>query len=546
LLESRRPEEALVHCEEALRLRPGYPEALNNLGNVLRQLGRLEEAKACYQQVLRQQPKMAMTHNNLGQAYQEEGRLDEAVVCYRQALALDPRSPRFLCNAASALHAAHRDKDALAFCRRALEIQPDYAEGHHLLGLLREDQGELKEAMASYRESLRLKPDEPDVQVSMGHALAECGELEQALGCFREAIRLDSRHVGAYGSLATGLGRKMPEAELEAGLRLLQSSLSQRQQTSLRYGLAHALDGRGRYAEAAEMLRLANAHRHEILARQGNGYDPIGHAQFIDQVIARFSAGYFERVRGWGLDTEFPVYIVGLPRSGTTLTEQILASHPQMFGAGELRYAREIFESLPEILGIKELATVCIDHYTPQGVATAASQYLNRLRALAPSAERIVDKMPDNYMYLGLIATLFPKARLIHVRRDVRDVAVSLWMTDFRQIYWACDLEHISARIQQYFRIMDHWRQVLPVPMLEIDYEETVKDLEGVARRLIDWCGLSWDPACLSFHESRRPVRTASVVQVREPVHTRSVQRWRNYEAPLQPLLGRLGMTGKA
>ena len=149
------------------------------------------------------------------------------------------------------------------------------------------------------------------------------------------------------------------------------------------------------------------------------------------------------------------------------------------------------------------------------------------------TAERVVDKMPENYLYLGLLATLFPRAKFIHCRRDLRDVAVSCWMTHFRQNRWTNDPEHIVARFREYQRLMEHWRAVLPVSVLEVDYEETVADLPGVARRLVEWCGLDWEPACLAFHKGTRPVRTASVIQVRQPVYTRSVGRWRNYERDL-------------
>jgi hypothetical protein len=151
-----------------------------------------------------------------------------------------------------------------------------------------------------------------------------------------------------------------------------------------------------------------------------------------------------------------------------------------------------------------------------------------------------VDKLPDNYLYLGLIALLFPRARIIHCRRDLRDIAVSCWMTNFRHIRWAADLEHIAARFRDYGRLMDHWRQVLPGAILEVDYEETVADLEVTARKLLDWCGLPWDPACLAFHETQRPIRTASVTQVRQPIYKRSVARWKHYEADLGPLLVQL------
>ena len=155
-------------------------------------------------------------------------------------------------------------------------------------------------------------------------------------------------------------------------------------------------------------------------------------------------------------------------------------------------------------------------------------------------ADRVVDKMPDNYMYLGLLAALFPRAVFIHCRRDLRDIAVSCWMTDFRSIRWANDPEHIASRFRQYRRLMDHWRKALPVTIHEVDYEETVADLEGVARRLLTACGLEWEPACLEFHRTQRPVRTASVTQVRQPIYTQSVARWKNYERELADLFAAL------
>jgi hypothetical protein len=173
-------------------------------------------------------------------------------------------------------------------------------------------------------------------------------------------------------------------------------------------------------------------------------------------------------------------------------------------------------------------------------VQTLATQHIERLRKLNADRARIVDKMPDNYIYLGLIATLLPKARIIHCRRDPRDVAVSCWITPFRSVRWACDEEWIATRIRDYRRLMEHWRKVLPVPMLEMSYEDVVADLEPCARRLVEWCGLDWDPACLAFHEGKRRVRTASLVQVRKPIYSSSVARWRNYEDDLARLFAML------
>jgi hypothetical protein len=250
------------------------------------------------------------------------------------------------------------------------------------------------------------------------------------------------------------------------------------------------------------------------------------------------SPAFFERTRGIGVDSERPIFIVGLPRSGTTLTEQVLASHSQVFGAGEQRLAREDFEALAPQEDQALEALVHLDRATAHRIG---GQHLERLRELHNDRRHVADKMPDNYLYLGLLAALFPQTKFIHCRRDLRDIAVSCWITNFGSIRWANDPGHIATRFAEYRRIMDHWRQVLPVPVLEVDYEETVADLEGVARRLVEWCGLEWEPGCLAFHEGKRPVRTASVSQVRQPIYQRSVARWKHYEQALGPLFDRLG-----
>ena len=305
----------------------------------------------------------------------------------------------------------------------------------------------------------------------------------------------------------------------------------------LHFALGYSLNARGEYAEAAEHLDRANALQLSEWRKRGQEYDPKEHELLVTRMIAVCTPDFFERVRGFGLESEIPVFVVGLPRSGTTLTEQILASHSQVFGAGEINLVRDTLagsggRGADFIEGFRRL-----DRETARRLA---SRHLERLCTLSPQALRIVDKMPDNYLYLGLLASLFPRAKLIHCRRDLRDVAVSCWMTNFEQIRWANDQRHIASRFHEYQRMMEHWRKVLPVPLLEVDYEETVADLEGVARRLVAWCGVEWEPACLDFHQTKRPVSTASTVQVRQPVFRTSVGRWKHYEQSLSTLLSAL------
>jgi hypothetical protein len=273
------------------------------------------------------------------------------------------------------------------------------------------------------------------------------------------------------------------------------------------------------------------------MAKNRREYRPSDHEAFVDGLIKQFDSDFFLRTKGMGLGTHLPVFVFGLPRSGTTLIEQVLASHPQVYGAGELRLARKSFEAIPGLLGRSDPPLSCLAHLDSPIVRDLAQRHLDALASLVPGRpDRIVDKMPDNYMYMGLLFVLFPTGVFIHCRRDLRDVAVSCWMTAFRSIRWASDPQNIASRFRQYLRVMEHWRAALPVPIQEVDYEETVSDLEGVAKRLIAACGLKWDPACLDFHKTKRPVRTASITQVRQPIYQGSVARWKNYERELGDL----------
>jgi tetratricopeptide (TPR) repeat protein len=541
LLEQYRRPQALAHCRTAVKLAPGMAEAHCNLGNVLRELGHPEEAGACYQEALRLSPNLALVYNNLGQLCQQEGDPHEAIAWYEQGLEREPNSARIHTNLASALEDQDRFAEAADRFRHALQLEPHYAEAHNGLGHVLHEQGLYQEAVSHYQEVVRLYPQHAQAHCNLGTISEELGKADEARAYFRESVRLDPDHAGAYAQLATMLRDKLPDDDLAAIERLLsRRGLGLGRRSALLFGLAQYLDAKGDYAKAARHLEEGNALCQRLWEKRGTQYDPSLHARFVDGLLATCTADYFGRVRGFGLETERPIFIVGLPRSGTTLTEQVLASHSQVFGAGELCYASDSFHALPRVTGTEAGPLACLGELNRETVRRTAECYLERLGRLNGQAPRVADKMPENYVHLGLLATLFPRARFIHCRRDLRDIAVSCWITHFRQVRWSASQDNIARHFAQYCRLMDHWRGVLPVPLLEIDYEDTVADLEGVARRLIAWCGLEWEPGCLDFHKSSRPIRTASVTQVRQPIYNRSVARWRNYEASLGPLFARL------
>jgi|SRR5579864_5714675 len=537
LLEEKQPHQALAPCRDAVRLKPDSAEARGNLGNVLRELGRLEEAKQCYAEALRLGPNLAMLYNNMGQALQEEGKLDEAIAWYERGLEIDPNLARLHCNLASALAELDDHADAIRCYETALHLDPDSPEAHTGLARTWHEQGRYEEAQERYRLVLRLKRDFAPALAGLGQVRAELGDFAEAEQYLRQALRRDGRLAGAWQQLATHLRAKLSEADVAAMNALLAGgSLSANRRGALHFGLAQVHDARGDFERAAENLVNANAIARAEWHRRGQGYQPEAHQHLVDRLIEHFHPEFFERVRSFGSDSRRPIFIFGLPRSGTTLIEQILARHPRVFGAGELSLAAETFGRLAGAEGGVEPAFEALDRLSASKAAALASWHLDRLRLLNESAPRVADKMPDIYLYLGLLAALFPRASFIHCRRDVRDIAVSCWMTSFRSLRWTSDPEHIASRFRQYQRLMNHWHAVLPVELLEVDYEDTVGDLEATARRLVSRCGLEWEPTCLTFHEGSRPVRTASVSQVRQPIYRRSVGRWLNYEHALGPL----------
>ena len=451
-----------------------------------------------------------------------------------------PQQPRQF----AGLRSRRRKPRPLASFRRALGFDLSYAEAHCGLGGVRHEQGHFEEAQAHYREALGHQPDLPAAHCDPRHVSAEeLGDFKDAERCWR-----------AGAAVRPANGRRLfiswprccaascptttwpPCASCWPTLTFTTDGVA-----ALHFGLAQVLDARGRLQRGRGVAapgQRAGPGRAAI--DRGQGYDPAEHARFVAGMIAVCTPAFFERMRGLGLDSERPVFIVGLPRSGTTLTEQILASHSQVFGAGEQRLWRATTSMPLAARGSDRRTGRPRAGWTATTARRVGGQHLERLNEMERGTARVADKMPDNYLYLGLLAALFPRAKFVHCRRDLRDIAVSCWMTNFRQIRWANDPEHIASRFTEHRRMMAHWKRALPAPLLEIDYEETVANLEGVARQLVAWCGLEWEPGCLKFHEGKRPVRTASVSQVRQPVYQRSVARWKNYEQTLGGLFDQI------
>jgi tetratricopeptide (TPR) repeat protein len=535
LRNERRLDQAIAAYRRAIAIDSGSADLHNNLANVLRDKGLLDEAITEYTKAVRLKDDDAVTCLNLGNALSQKEWFAEAVVAYQRAVQLDPRCYEAHHQMGFALASVDRFDEALLSHRRALALMPDDPRAHEALGatlLLKHD---MAAAEASFRRALALGSESAHVWHGLGTALKCLGRFEDASACFRRALAISPDGAAFFkGLVATG--RQVADAGEIARLTALlnEAGLPVGERTAAGFALGKLLDEADRFDEAFGCLSAANLLFKESRASAGEHFDGDLLKRTVARMTQSFTPEFFAQRQSWGETSELPVFIVGMPRSGTTLVEQIAASHPDVFGAGELPDIARLAGSISQG---EDLATG--QGWTSEAIAKASKSHLAQLRSLGGGARRVIDKLPGNVFHLGLIALLYPAARVIFCRRDVRDNCLSCYFQQFSKnhLLYTYDLADCGRQYLETERITAHWLKVLPLRMLEIRYEELVADQEGQSRRMIDFLGLPWDPACLEFHRTQRTVVTASVWQVRQPIYTRSVGRWRHYERHLGPLL---------
>lgn len=497
-------------------------------------VGRFAEAELCFREAIRLDPRYADGWHNLGTTLRRLGKLEQAFAALKQALLLDNTRANTYLNLGGLLIESQQFDDALECFARAARFDPTLARAQIRLASQLAARGKLQRAEEVYRKSLSLDPALIEGWLGFGQALEDIGDAEGALSCYRNVLAREPGHASALARFLAlvPVRARVPEPLLVSARAALDDTRRPDEGRALiGYGLSKYHDRRGEHSLAAAAGRTANAARR----RQAGGFDGEAFDARIASMIATYDAAFFAARRHFGLGTDQPVFIVGLPRSGTTLTEQIIASHPMMHGAGELpdlpKLAARVCPEAPWN------AAACVDEAQARELAHG---YARALRDGAPRGRlRITDKSPFNFFQLALAALLFPHARVIHCRRNARDNALSIWLENFNhdQLY-ATDFSDLADLRRGYECLMEHWRQALPLRMLEVDYEALVADVDTHARRIIDFLGAPWDRRCLEFHQSERPVQTPSRWQVRERIYTRSVGRWRSY-APHLPELAR-------
>jgi tetratricopeptide (TPR) repeat protein len=537
--------EAIERYRRAIALEPRIADAHFNLGNALFEQGDILAAARSYRRARKLAPEDAEIALNLGNALIELGDPEEALALFQAAAARTPDNPGAQVNIGTALVALGRLAEGLRAYRAAAdahevnntdgrETEKDETEIHFAIGSALVNQGQSQAALEFLEPAAACAPGSAPRQALLARALQENGRFDAAIAGFERALAIDPAFAAAHHGIA---GSRKFATDDPALAQLTQTlddpSLDPETRASLLFSLAKMRDDLGETDAAFAACAEANS-----LKRRFVPYSAAAFSQAIDALIALFTEEFFNNRKDFGAVSERPVFILGMPRSGTTLVEQVLASHGQVAAGGERSEIRNTILGLPMRLGAG-------GEPFPRSVAAmdrALSRALGGLidgifENLAPEAARFTDKMPNNFVRLAFIALVLPNARVIHCRRDAMDTCLSCFFQDFdRRQEFSYDLADLGAYYCDYVRLMAHWRAVLPLRMLEVDYEALTADQEAESRRMVEFCGLDWDPRCLAPHKASGTVRTASLWQARQPVYRSSVERWRRYEAHLGPL----------
>lgn len=529
-------DEGLRLLERVTEWTPDDAVAWSDLGRMRAVMGRLGEAIACFHEAVTADSAYADGWHNLGAARRQAGDTDGALAAYKQALALDPKRADTYLNIGNLLVDDNQSDNAIESFKRAALLDPKLAEARTRLAGELSGRGEVSDAEFVFRQAIALDRAHVQAWFGLGRTLEDLGQADEAERCYRRVLELRPGHAWALGQLLSLDGAAIDDGLLAGAKQVLgEKATPDAARALIGYGLGKALDRRGDHDAAFAVVREANVARR----REAGPFEAAAFDERIERLIETFSADFFAARQGFGLATELPVLIVGMPRSGTTLTEQVLDRHPQAFGAGELPYLAELAVDMRRRVTPDVPWSEAVLRLREAEVRDCAEDYLGKLAARAPAGVlRISDKSPLNFHHLGLVALFYPNARVIHCRRNPIDTCLSIFFENFRASQThATDLGDIVRYYRGYERLMAHWRRVLPLRMLELRYEEMVEDFEIRVRELLDFVGLSFDERCLDFHASDRPVQTPSRWQVRKPLYRSSLGRWRRYERHLATLV---------
>lgn len=524
-----------------VKLNPAHVTARADLGGVLRLLRQFKDAEGHLLDVLKLKPRMVGAWLNLGNVYLSTNRFHDAEKAYKSALKFGPKMSEAAGNLSHVQLMLSKPQEAVDAARKAIALKPDSGPHYSKLALALNRLGDEPGSIAAHDRAVALAPDSLVIKMDRARSLAQFGHLDAAVAAYRAILDLSPHHISAL----THLARLKKFAAADDADILAMREIADREELrsedarAINFALGKALEDCKQYEAAFACFAAGNK-----AARKSIRYSQIGgRALFADLKAAYDGAGATQG--GHAEPENAPIFILGMPRSGTSLVEQIIGQHPDVYGAGELGVMNEC---VSQLLAKTRSGThaEAVARLTPDDFATAAQTYLTHTRKLAPAGLRIADKAPSNFMYIGLIKRLFPQASIVHCRRTPAENALSIYKTNFvaGHIPYAFDVDDVADRYANYQGLMAHWQKVMPQAFLTNVYEELVADQEGQSRKLLDWCGLDWRPEVLDFHTSKAPVHTASIAQVRQPIHSGSVGLAARYGSAAQPLLDALTRAG--
>jgi Flp pilus assembly protein TadD len=543
LAESHKASGRLTEAETILRqiiaAAPNFDAAYHSLALIAFQVGKLPLAIELIVNAISINRTVSLYHRNLGELCRRVGRIDDAIGAGKRAVELDSKDLDAHYNLGTAL-TDKGDLDAAAHSlRRALEIDPAHGMSWNNLGSVLERQGNQAEAETAYAQAVALNPQHAEAQNNLAAIYSEQGRLEEARAHFNAAITANHDFMEAHFNLCSLKTYHADDPHLLMLDNRRDKVHAMPENSRIRYWFAagKAYEDVGRYDDSFAAYAEGNRLQHLLMPQ-----DEVGADNRAQGIKAVFTKEFFEKYASHNLGAQrlhdkTPIYIVGMPRSGTTLLEQILSSHPVVHGAGELSYLHDLITEGARQggNGFPEMASTL----SPDELSAMGKAYAERVRKLAPGAQRITDKMPGNFFYIGMIRLMLPGAKIIHAMRDPMDSCFSCFGRLFNStMEFAYNLDSLGRYYTRYIQLMQHWHAVLPAgAILDLRYEDMIADTEGQARRIMTYLDLPWDNKCLAFYENKRPVKTASVAQVRRPIYKTSVARWKNFETHLTPLL---------
>jgi len=529
---SGRVDDAIKEFQHSVDKDPRNFLAYTNLGDHLLLIGDVKLSVDSFKSAIQLNPRFADAYNGLGNAYRLLGKWDEAAAYYNKAIEVDPKHKDAYNSLGNLLREQQKTIEAIKLYRQAIEIDPQHKDAYNGLGNALRETGEIKKAVSMYMRAIEIDPNNDVAYNNLGNSLSDQGDINGAIAAYYKSIEINPEYAEAYRHLAN----VKKYAEDDPDIRLIESlymknGVSDEQRMHLCFALGKIYEDIGEYYRSMDFIQNGNQLKRSLI-----DYSKSEEQFLFDEIIETFSKRLFSHYDDSGCLNDTPIFILGMPRSGTSLVEQIIASHPLVYGGGELNNLPKLEKNICSDLADSSYPR-CVESLDMSVIYNIGEEYIDSIRKNTMIERFVTDKMPLNFLRIGLIKLILPNAKIIHCMRDPMDNCLSIYKNYFPRSYkWSYDMSELGGYYKSYLKIMEHWRDVLPECFYDVSYERLVSDQYEETKKMLDYCDLQWSDSCLSFHKTKRVVGTASNAQVRNPIYNDSVNLWRKYEKELEPL----------